>query len=34
MHKANIGVDAEPPLLDVAECIPIERTSYNHNILL
>lgn len=25
MHKAHIGVDAEPPLLDVAECIPVEE---------
>ena len=26
MHKAHIGVDAEPPLLNVAECIPTEST--------
>lgn len=25
MHKARIGVDTKPPLLDVAECIPTER---------
>lgn len=27
MHKAHIGVDAEPPLLNVAECIPTESTA-------
>lgn len=33
MHKAHVGVDAEPSLLDVAECIPIEYMleHYNHS---
>ena len=26
VHEAHVGVDAEPPLLDVAECIPTQRT--------
>lgn len=39
MHKAHIGVDAEPSLLDVAECIPTERKvryqfSYKHRQII
>lgn len=25
MYKAHVGVDAESPLLDMAECIPVEE---------
>lgn len=29
MHKAHIGVDAEPPLLDVVERVSAEQTEHN-----